>query len=562
MYNFFPYIGLLILSFVTMIIFSIYGLYHREKVGVKEFIFAMLASAWWVFCQAFELMAVTLPVKLFWANLLYIGAGLSAFAYLMLVMRFSGHERLLTKKSISLVLVIYVVFFSLVFTDQYHGLMRTNFSLDTSAIPYIIDKNYGLVFPAYILFIYSMNVSSLGLLFKTMLNKASHYRKQAAILFAGLGIVALSNLSYNLGLLPGQRFDMAPALFGLSALVVFWGVFQYKLLNIMPIARSVLVEMMNSGIIVLDKDNFIVDINHAAQEMFHLGESEMVGENITTIPFFAESLLPVEQAETQTTLNYSHGNNKFVYEIKKHPFNEKGEKRAGILYIINDITEQQKNLHKLIQQQKTLSIMRERERLGRELHDGLGQMFGYYSVQAQTVKEYMNQQKYETAIKKLEDLICVSRETHNNIRDYILEIRGIPPRNRSFSATLKHYVAGFTEKYGLPVTVTFSEDLPGDFPEETRAIQLLRIIQEALNNILKHAGKCSARISFSSMEGFLEIKISDTGKGFDQDKHVDKYHYGISIMQERAKEIGADFAINSEQGKGTEIILRILDGEV
>jgi len=89
----------------------------------------MLASAWWVFCQAFELMAVTLPVKLFWANLVYLGAGLSAFAYLMLVMRFSGYERLLTKKSISMVLIIYAIFFSLVFTDQYHGLMRTNFSL-------------------------------------------------------------------------------------------------------------------------------------------------------------------------------------------------------------------------------------------------------------------------------------------------------------------------------------------------------------------------------------------------------------------------------------------------
>jgi PAS domain S-box-containing protein len=561
-YYFFPYILLSILSFVTLIILSIYGFSYKDKVGVKEFIFAMLASAWWVFCQAFELMAVTLPVKLFWANLVYLGAGLSAFAYLMLVMRFSGYERLLTKKSISMVLIIYAIFFSLVFTDQYHGLMRTNFSLNTSAIPYTIDKDYGIVFPIYLLFIYSMNVSSLGLLFKTILNKGSHYRKQAAILFAGLGIIALSNLTYFLGLFPGQRFDMAPALFGLSALVVFWGVFQYKLLNIMPIARSVLVEMMNSGIIVLDKDNLIVDINHSALAMFHLGESKMVGENITEIPFFAENRLSGDQGEEQTILKYSHDNKEFVYEIKTHPFNEKREKRAGMLYIINDITEQQKNLDKLIQQQKALSIMRERERLGRELHDGLGQMFGYYSIQAQTVKEYMSQQKYETAMKKLEDLICVSRDTHSDIREYILEIRGIPPRNRSFSAALKHYIATFSEKYDLPVTINFDEDLPDDFPEDAKAIQLLRIIQEALNNIQKHAGKCTANISFSKIEGFVEIKISDTGSGFDRDKQVGSYHYGLSIMQERAKEIGAEIDINSEKGKGTEIILRILDGEV
>lgn len=63
-----------------------------------------------VFCQAFELMATTLPVKLFWANIEYTGAGLSAFAYLMLAMRFSGYGKLLTRKNIGIVFIIYAVF--------------------------------------------------------------------------------------------------------------------------------------------------------------------------------------------------------------------------------------------------------------------------------------------------------------------------------------------------------------------------------------------------------------------------------------------------------------------
>jgi len=560
-YHFFPYLILLIFSFVMLIVLSIYGFQYRENIGVKEFIFAMIASAWWVFCQAFELMAVTLPVKLFWANIEYIGAGLSTFAYLMLAMRFSGYGKLLTRKNISIVFVIYAVFFGLVFTDQYHGLMRTNFSLDISAIPYTIDKDYGILYPIYILFTYSMNAASLVLLLITAIKKDSLYRKQAAILSTGLGFIAASNISYILGLSPVKRFDMAPALFGFSALLVSWGIFRYKLLNITPIARDLLVERMSSGIIVLDRDNVIVDINHAALTMFHLEESNMIGRNMSEIPLLAENLPSGDTGEQQTMVTYCNEDKEYVYEIKIHPFNDKREKRAGTLYVINDITDQQKNLEKIIQQQKTLSVMCERERLGRELHDGLGQMFGYYNAQAQTVKEYMIQQKYQTAMKQLEDLICVSRDVHSDIREYILEMRGISPRNRSFSAALKQYVAAFSEKFGIPVTASFDDNLPANFPEEAKAIQLLRIIQEALNNIQKHAGECTANILFIRKEGFVEVSISDTGIGFDTGKQDGIHQYGLSIMQERAAEIGAAIDIYSEKGVGTEIILKMWDGE-
>jgi len=157
---------------------------------------------------------------------------------------------------------------------------------------------------------------------------------------------------------------VAPAFFWISALVVFWGIFKHKLLNIMPIARDLLVERMNSGVIVLDKDNRIVDINHAALTMFHLEKTKVIGTNISEISVLAENLPPGEMGEQQTMLTYRNGDKEYVYEIKTHPFKGRREKRVGTLYIINDITEQQKNLQKIIQQQKTLSVMRERERRG------------------------------------------------------------------------------------------------------------------------------------------------------------------------------------------------------
>ncbi len=439
--------------------------------------------------------------------------------------------------------------------------MRTNFSLDTSAIPYTIDKDYGVLFPIYILYTYSMNAASLVLLFITAIKKDSIYRKQAGIFFASLSFIAVSNILYILALSPVKRFDVTPVLFGVSALVVFWGILKHKLLNIMPFARDLLVERMSSGVIVLDKDNRIVDINHAALTMFHLEKTEMIGANISEISVIAENLLPDEMVEQQTMLTYHNKDKEYVYEIKTHPFKGKRGKKVGTLYIISDITGQQKNLQKIIQQQKALSVMRERERLGRELHDGLGQMFGYYNTQAQAIKEYMIQGKYQIAMKQLEDLICISRDVHSSIREYILEMRGISPRNRSFSAMLKQYVTIFSEKFGILVTISFDDHLPANFPEDAKAIHLLRIIQEALNNVKKHAGECTVNISFKRKKGFIQMSISDTGIGFDTNKQNGIHQYGLAIMRERAAEIGAAIDIYSKKGAGTEIILKIWDGE-
>ena len=494
MYHFFPYIIFSMFSFIMLIGLAIYGLRYCGNIGVREFVFTMVASAWWVFCQAFELMAVTLPVKLFWSQIEYLGM-VSGFAFLMLVMRFSGYDKYLSRKNITIVFIIYAVFFSCLFTDQYFGLMRTNFSLDISAIPYIIQKDYGRLYPLYILFAYSMNVAALIMLTRTVLKKDSLYRQQAIFLLLFNVIIMVPNISYIVGISLIKRFDASPAFFGFAALFLAWGIFQHKLLNIMPIARDSLIEWMQSGVIVLDRDYAMIDINPAAQAMLYLENERIFGKNISELQQL-KGLLPSWDTNEQQTILLKNDEKNYVYEMKIHPLNDKYEKRVGTLCLLNDITEQQENINKLIQQQKTVSIMRERERMGRELHDGLGQMFGYINAQAQTVREYMLQNKYPQAQKQLEDLISVSRDAHSDIREYIMDMRGIATRNRNFSAVLKQYAADYSKKYGIVVKIHFDDHLPINFPKDDKAIQILGIIQEALINIHKHAGNCQVELYF------------------------------------------------------------------
>jgi two-component system, NarL family, sensor kinase len=81
---------------------------------------------------------------------------------------------------------------------------------------------------------------------------------------------------------------------------------------------------------------------------------------------------------------------------------------------------------------------------------------------------------------------------------------------------------------------------------------LFRIIQEALNNVMKHAGATHVWITFCNDNHHLELNIRDNGYGFKIDQSLDG-HFGLEIMRERAEEIGSMFRLNSVPGRGTQL---------
>ncbi|HWR41342.1 MAG TPA: ATP-binding protein, partial [Patescibacteria group bacterium] len=93
-----------------------------------------------------------------------------------------------------------------------------------------------------------------------------------------------------------------------------------------------------------------------------------------------------------------------------------------------------------------------------------------------------------------------------------------------------------------------------DFATE---VQLLRIIQEALNNVRKHAKASRVKVSIQSTAGETRVCVADDGQGFDMDASLPgKNHYGLDIMRERANEAGGEFRIESKPGEGTTVTVK------
>jgi len=161
----------------------------------------------------------------------------------------------------------------------------------------------------------------------------------------------------------------------------------------------------------------------------------------------------------------------------------------------------------------------------------------------------------------LDQLTLVAQEAHDDVRGYIMGIRAGEERSsQTFFAALEQYLDGLRERYGLQVHVSWPDDVLESPLTSDVETQLLRIIQEALTNLRRHAGVDTAQLLFTLHADELQVVIADEGQGFappaeEEDGEIG--HFGLSIMRERAESVGGNLEMRSSPGEGTRVIVRV-----
>jgi len=206
----------------------------------------------------------------------------------------------------------------------------------------------------------------------------------------------------------------------------------------------------------------------------------------------------------------------------------------------------------LHRQLRSLAIAEERARIAREMHDGMAQILAYVNTKAQAVREHLRQGHSGRAAEQLEQLAVAAREVYGEVREGILALRTIPDTEESLDAVLRRFVDSWKTQSDIEVDILADEELG---LEGTAELQLLRIIQESLSNIRKHANAQRARVELRARNGSVVAVISDDGTGFDraQLSRTGAPRFGLNIMRERAESVGGTLAIDSEPGAGTRI---------
>ncbi len=203
------------------------------------------------------------------------------------------------------------------------------------------------------------------------------------------------------------------------------------------------------------------------------------------------------------------------------------------------------------------AVMQERERLSRELHDGVAQLVAHLLLRLDTIKELVEADRHQEAEAELERLHGVADEIYEDIGESITGLR-TNVAERGLICALQDYVDQFEERHQIPTSLR--TDDAADQLSPLAALQLFRLIQEALTNVRKHAAAQEATVPLmSDGSGQLKVVIADDGQGFTPGpQRNDKARpLGLTSMRERIEALGGTFHVHSQPGSATQITATI-----
>lgn len=561
-YRFISYIWLLIISGLMTIFLGIYALVRcRRSKGAISFAISMFIVTLWSIPNAMEMSATVLDVKLFWANVQYIAYCFSPVVMFILCLEFTDYEKGLNIKKLIWLFIIPTVTIMLIWTDKYHGLVRYGFQMDYSGAFPVIKKQYGPFFYIHALHSHVLNLSAIWILLTTVIKRKAIYRKQAITLLIGVSLIVIPNLLYITGLSPIKGYDITPVFFGPAGIIIAWSILRYRMFDLVPLARATVIENMEVGVMVLDLQDRILDINPVLINIIGLPIEQITSRYIQDVCNHIPELLDLfyNESISRTEFSIVKPDRHEIYEALLSVLKDSNGNEIGRIVVVYDITEKKLIEKEFYDRQWKQAVRDERLRMVRDLHDNLGQVLGYINLQAQAVQKELRDAGIGVYSDKLDKLVEVAQKSHQQIREYIRDVRNSELIEIDFIAALNKEITNYELQTAINVNRKITPEFRDAVISPNVRIHILNIIKEALNNVRKHAEAENLFLTCDIEENNLTVIISDDGKGFENKHMKDKARqsFGLKIMHERVSEMGGILDIDSKPGKGSRIRLRV-----
>ena len=331
-----PYTLPLICAALLAFGLSIYAWRHRETNGAGPFAGLMVSMAFWTLCYTLELSFVTLPTKVFWTNLMYIGITAVPAFWLVFTRQYSGEHGFPWKwLFIEPLLTILMAW-----TNPWHGLLHHQRYIEAPIHFDILLVEHGSFFWVHTAYSYVLLVWGSVLLIRRLIRVPQLYRSQTIAILLGLLSPWGANVMYLFGFNPFPHLDLTPFAFIVMGLVVFWGAFRFQLLTVVPIARDTVIDGMEDGIIVFDSEDRIIDYNPGALRLMNRPNENLIGQYATDVfsdyPDLIVRFSNVESAHEEIVID--NDPIPLVYELRISSLHDKlGRLRCRVL-LIHDIT--------------------------------------------------------------------------------------------------------------------------------------------------------------------------------------------------------------------------------
>ncbi|MBN8579333.1 MAG: diguanylate cyclase [Anaerolineae bacterium] len=341
-------------SFISMIVFAMITIVAwQRRHELSGYYFAMWASCniFWMAMVTLGFAATTIPLKVFFATLDAWGY-LPGFSFLLLfALSFTGYEHITQKSWMKAIAVFFSISnLSIISTNSWHRLYWSDFIPQANnvilfehgpAFSYTVISGYALILSVLIVFTIGAFRGS------SIMKRQTRWLVAALLTFIFLNVVYQTNIAQ----MPGVDWTAATSsLFGLMVLLALYG---DKLLDISPIARNKLINSLSDGMIALDLNNRIIDINRSAAAVLENTEDALLGKNLEGVfPRFGSELKNDPEKEVKFELST---NDQHFYDVLISPLREEWPKGlVGRLIILRDVTERKQTELRLLQLHKAV----------------------------------------------------------------------------------------------------------------------------------------------------------------------------------------------------------------
>ncbi len=539
-YTYTPWIWPLLVSAALQVVLSAYLWRRRAIAGTIPLALAMLVSAAWCVTDIGELTADQAAAKEAWFLVRDALALPGMTASLWFVLEYAGLERWLTRPVVAVLAVAAFAILPLYLVDDGRFLwanLRWNGEVRGDLAP------IGLVFGLYG---YAIALLGTGLLLLLFFRSPAHRAPVALIV---LGQIAI-RVAFPLGLLDIANVpnlaSMALAV-DFASLMYFVALFRFRLFDLVPVARESIFAAMPDALLILDTHDRVADVNQTALRWFGAEREELVGrpvaEALVAHRELALSIAEPGHRSRQVSLDVAGTR---TCEVGTTPLSDWQGRPIGRLVLLHDISALRQVELQLVDRERALAAAQERERLARELHDGLAQDLWLAKLKATRLAA---QPELAAESRALTDEVTAAVDAGiAEAREAVAAMRLLGEPGASFRELLSRMLEDFEDRFGLAVEFECAADLRA-LSARTEA-EVLRIAQEALTNVRRHADATLVRVRAAVEDDQLVLEVKDNGRGFDVEAVGDSA-YGLAGMRERGAAIGGRIGIASAPRRGT-----------
>ncbi|HMR63005.1 MAG TPA: histidine kinase N-terminal 7TM domain-containing protein [Anaerolineae bacterium] len=575
------YFAPLIIAFIVLVGLSIFAWRRRSVPGALTFAALMFATAWWTFGYIFELASFPLSQKIFWGRWQYPGIVSIPVLWFIFSVQYTQRAHWLTRSLVAGLGVLPAITVLLIWTNNRHGLIWQRVSLSGDLFSGL-DVSYGVWFWVHTIFSYILLIFGTLLLLSLLVHRPTPlHRYQIVLTLVAALAPSVGNALYLSRTTPFiPNLDLTPFFFAVTGLALAFNLFRFRLFDLMPLARRIVVDGMSDSVIVLDEQNRLVDMNTAAQNLLGLSPTEALGQSGTLVlskwPNLIKLYRSVIEGKAEIALRDLQGNQR-TFDMRGSAMYDGRQRLAGRVIVLRDITERKEAEMALIRarDQAVQADQLKTELLARvshELRTPLSAILGYAELLEMGIYGPHTAKQLAT----LREIIGSSKDLANLVGELLdqaqldagrMILESKPVVLAELVRNTQTRMCVLAQNKGLELTTNLASDLPTTVLGDEKRLQ--QILTNLVGNAIKFTefGRVIVRL-FCPDSNHWAMQVSDTGPGipaeaqqyifepFTQADGSTTRTYGgaglgLSIVKQLTILMGGKVRLESEPGHGS-----------